>query len=310
MKNFKKILRYLLNAGIFGYLFYQLYEIGFRNVISSLPVHPLFYLLFFVNYFSLPISEFFIYRVKWNIRFREVLPVLIRKKIFNADVLGYSGELYLFYWIRKKFDKQDVEIFHFIKDNNILSSVSSTLISVLLLSVFLTSGYLDIFDLVKSDNLVYFAAGGILLAIFAALAYRFRSYVFTLNRSNSLKISSIYTVRLIFTNIFQIMQWAVVKPEVPIAVWFSLMAVQIVSSRIPFLPSRDVLFVNIALGISPMVQLPQNELAGILAANLILKKIFSLLSFGFSFLKKNRAANGDKAESEQITALQKQKIQL
>lgn len=282
MSTLKKVLRHLFNAGIIGFLFYQIYEIGFARVVRELPLNPLFYLLFIINYLSLPVSEYFIYRVQWHLRFKEAFLLFVKKKVLNTDVLGYSGELYLFYEMKKTLKRDAVEIFNFIKDNNIISSVASTLISIILLTFFLTSGYLSIFDLIGKDNLIYLVLGVIVLGGVGVLVYYFRSYVFHLDIKNASKIFSIYTSRLLFTNFIQILQWAIIKPEIPITVWFSLMAVQVISSRIPLLPSRDVLFVNIALGISPMVDVAQADLVGILTANLIMKKLISFLSFSLT----------------------------
>ena len=127
---FKKGIRYLVQAGIVGYLIYKLYQIGFTQVIESLPLNPLFYLLFILIYFSLPLSEIFIYGVKWNFRGFRAFLVFVQKKVLNTDVLGYSGEFYLFYWAKDKLKIPSVEAMKFIKDNNILSSLSSTFISV------------------------------------------------------------------------------------------------------------------------------------------------------------------------------------
>ncbi|MDZ7694377.1 MAG: hypothetical protein U5K69_25185 [Balneolaceae bacterium] len=133
----KKAVRYLLQFGIIGYLFYKLYEIGFRTVVESLPLDPLFYIIFLVIYFSLPLSEILIYNVRWNFKILPAFMIFLQKKVFNTDVLGYSGEVYLFYWAKEKLKIPADKAFHFIKDNNILSSISSTFVSIVLLFFFL-----------------------------------------------------------------------------------------------------------------------------------------------------------------------------
>lgn len=132
----KKYIRTAFQVGILSFLGYQLYEIGIANVLSSLPVTPLFYLLFLVNYFSLPLFELFIYRKRWDLPARMIFPVFLRKKVLNMDVVGYSGEVYLYVWMKKKLQEGLKDPFLLIKDNNILSSVASTFITlVLLLSI-------------------------------------------------------------------------------------------------------------------------------------------------------------------------------
>lgn len=276
----KKGVRYLVQAGIIGYLVYKLYDIGLTRVVESLPVEPLFYILFFVTYFSLPVSEIFIYGVKWNFRGFRAFLVFVQKKVLNTDVLGYSGEFYLFYWAKEKLGKQPVDAMKFIKDNNILSSLSSTFVSVVLLIFFLTQGYIDITEYIPQieNTLTYvWIALGVSVVLF--IVYKFRQYIISMSFNEAAKISAIYTGRLIFTNIVLITQYKIAEPTVPWAVWFSLMAVQIMSTRIPFLPSRDVLYVSVALEMSVMLNVPEAQLVGVLTANLVLKKCVGALSF-------------------------------
>lgn len=275
----KKGIRYLLQAGIIGYLAYKLYDIGLTRVVQSLPENPLFYMLFFLTYFSLPVSEIFIYGVKWNFKGFRAFLVFVQKKVLNTDILGYSGEFYLFYWAKDKLNKPPIEAMKFIKDNNILSSLSSTFVSVVLLIFFLSQG-IDIGQYIPQieNKLTYlWIFLGVAVVIF--IAYKFRSYIISMSFNEAAKISAVYTGRLIFTNLVLISQYKIAEPTVPWAVWFSLMAVQIMSTRIPFLPSRDVLYVNVAIEMSVMLNVPETQLVGVLTANLILKKCVSALSF-------------------------------
>lgn len=279
----KKGIQYLLQVGIIGYLIYKLYEIGFAEVISALPLNPIFYLLFILIYFSLPISEIFIYRLGWAFNNFKAFLVFIQKKVLNTDVLGYSGEIYLFYWAKDKLKVPTVEAMKFIKDNNILSSLSSTFVSVVLLIFFLSQGYINIDDFIPEieSSLVYvWIILGVLVIGF--VGYKFRKYILSVNWKDAITILGIYTGRLILTNILQIVQYKIAEPTVPWAVWFSLMAVQIMSTRIPFLPSQDVLYVSLALEMSVMLDVPETLLVGVLTANLILKKLIGASSFMIS----------------------------
>ena len=276
----KKGIRYLLQVGIIGYLAYKLYDIGFAKVVQSLPGNPLFYLLFILIYFSLPISEIFIYGVKWNFKGFRAFLVFVQKKVLNMDVLGYSGEFYLFYWARDKLKITSVEAMKFIKDNNILSSVSSTFVSVILLIFFLTQGYIDIAKyLPQVENKLMYLWIGLGVIVVSFTAYKFRRYILSVSFNEAMTIMAIYTGRLILINIVQIVQYKIAEPTVPWAVWFSLMAVQIMSTRIPFLPSRDVLYVSVALEMTALLNVPESQIVGVLTANLILMKLIGATSF-------------------------------
>lgn len=276
----KKGLRYILQAGIIGYLFYKLYDIGLTEVVQSLPRNPLFYLLFIFIYFSLPVSELYIYGVGWNFKKHRAFLVFVQKKVMNTDVLGYSGEFYLFYWAKDKLKVPSVEAMKFIKDNNILSSLSSTLVSVVLLIIFLTQGYLSLGDFIPQieSSLTYLWIV-LVIVVVTVIGYKFRQHIIDVDWRDALKIGGIYTGRLVITNLLQIIQYKIAEPSVPWAVWFSLMAVQIMSTRIPFLPSQDVLYVGVALELSVMLNVPETQLVGVLTANLILKKLIGAISF-------------------------------
>ena len=133
----KTTVRYLLQAGIIGYLCFQLYDVGVIDVLISLPENPFFYLIIIVIYFSLPLSEIFIYRVKWKFDSWQAFFVFIKKKVVNAEIFGYAGEIYFLNWARKELKIPVDKAFSFIKDNNILSSISSNSVSIILLIFFL-----------------------------------------------------------------------------------------------------------------------------------------------------------------------------
>lgn len=285
----KKGLRYLFQLSIIGYLLYQLYTIGITRIITSLPTNPIFYLLYFVIYFSLPIAEVLIYKLKWPITFRNSFSVFIQKKVLNSDVIGYSGELYLFQWAKKDVGRPAKEVLHFIKDNNILSSVASTLITLVLLIFFISQGYININSYIENITATNWIFIGTILFVAAFLIVRFRKYIISMNRSDSFKIFSLHAFRIIFINVLQIIQWKIGRPEIAYSVWFTFSAVQILASRIPFLPSTDALFVSIALEMSNLVSVPKEAIVGILTANLILKRIMNVLSYFASgyFKKRN-----------------------
>jgi positive regulator of sigma E activity len=275
----KKSLRLLVQFSIIGYLFYQLFEIGLKQILESLPQIPSFYLLYFVIYFSLPLAEVFIYKIKWPITFRDAFPIFIQKKVLNTDVVGYSGELFLYMWAKKYLKDPAKQVFIFIKDNNVLSSLASGIVTIFLLIFFISKGYINISDYVGEVNgwswiLIFI---GLILAL--GLIYRFRKAILALNRYDSMKIFSLHAGRIIFINVIQILQWHVARPDIAIPVWFTFSAVQILASRIPFLPSTDALFVNVALEMSGVVSVPKEALVGILTANLILKRILNVVSY-------------------------------
>ncbi|MTI89638.1 MAG: hypothetical protein FH748_16930 [Balneolaceae bacterium] len=275
----KKIARYLIQLSIVGYLIYQLQELGLQTILESLPRNPLFYVLYLLIYFSLPVMEVFIYRIKWSISFRSSISVFIQKKVLNTDVVGYSGELYLYYWAKTNLEKTSKQVFNFVKDNNILSSIASTLITLVLLFFFVTQGYINIDEYLGDVSLLNWVFIILIVTVTGFLVYKFRSAIFSMNRNDSIKIFLLHSLRIIAINVLQIIQWKVGQPDIDYTVWFTFSAVLIVSTRIPFMPSADALFTTIAMEMSNIVSVPTAAYAGILTANLILKRVLNLVSY-------------------------------
>lgn len=270
-----KIFQYIFVAGILAYLINQLTEIGWGRVWQSLPTTPWFYVLFLFLYFALPISEQFIYGTSLNFSFSEGLSVFIQKKIYNTDVLGYSGEAYFFVWARKHLEESDGYILKIIKDNNIISSITSTLVAAILLSIFLYIGQINLREIFNFDSSYFYVFAAVVVVSIIALVY-FRKYVISMPFDVASKIFGIHLLRLIFVYSVEIFQWMIVIPEIPIYIWFTYMSIKIISTRIPFLPSRDLLFIGASLEISKFLNVSGAGIAGILLASNVLSKLMNI----------------------------------
>jgi len=295
-KRLSKALQYVFIAGIVGYLLYQLTEIGWQRVWESLPVTPWFYVLFLFLYFALPVSEQFIYSTSLNFTFWQGLPVFIQKKIYNADVMGYSGEAYFFIWAKKHLEESDGYIFGVIKDNNIISSITSTLVAATLLSIFLYIGHISIQKLFNFDSTYFYIGAAAVVVILITLVY-FRNSVISLPLETASKIFGIHLLRLLFVYSVEIIQWMIVMPEIPLYVWFTYMSIKIISTRIPLIPSRDLLFIGASLEISNMLNVSGAGIAGILLASNVLTKLMNLGLYLFLALK-GRIIKKEKQEAK------------
>lgn len=300
-KRLSKTLQYVFVAGIIGYLLYQLTEIGWDKVWQSLPTTPWFYVLFLFLYFALPISEQFIYGTSLNFSFWKGLPVFIQKKIYNADVLGYSGEAYFFVWAKKNLEESSGYIFGVIKDNNIISSVTSTLVAAILLSVFLYVSQINLQQVLDINRTYFYYGAGAVLLILISLVF-FRQYIITMPLDTASRIFGIHLARLLFVYSVEIIQWMVVMPEVPLYIWFTYMGIKIISTRIPFLPSRDLLFIGASLEVSKFLNVSGAGIAGILLASNVLTKLmnvglYSVLAFRGKLVKKEQDGASPKVEN-------------
>ena len=280
-----KAVRYLLVAGILAYLAYQLAGIGWGEVLSSLPTTPWFYATVLAMYALLPLAEVLIYGRVWGLEARESLPVLLRKRVLNTDVVGYSGEVYLFAWAKQHIATNNVRPLALaIKDNLIISSMMSVLSAVVVLVVLLATGYVTLGDVMENPTPGYLVAGGAALAFAIGLVVQFRRSLFTLPRNLLGWMFAVHGGRFLLSSVLQVVQWWVVIPDAPFSAWATLLVVLIITNRIPLLPSRDLFFAGAGIGMAAGLGIPSAAMAGMLLVRSALDRILNTGLFGATLL--------------------------
>lgn len=271
------VVRWTFIIGILSYLGIQLFDLGWQRIWESLPRVALFYLIFVVMYMVLPLLETFIYRKAWNISYWKSIPVFQKKRVLNSDVVGYSGEVYLFMWARRKLSLGEGHILRIIKDNTIISSAGSTLIAIGLLSVFFLTGTLD---LIPFEGQAMHVIGVILLVgLLIGLGVTFRKSIFTLSGKLLATIFGLHLFRMLLLHTLQILQWMVVLPDVSLGIWASFLAVKIVIQQLPFLPTKDLVFLGSSFEISQALGVPPAPIAAMLLVSVMLSKVSNAGSF-------------------------------
>ena len=77
-------------------------------------------------------------------------------------------------------------------------------------------------------------------------------------------------------------------PEINISVWFTYSAVQIIISRIPFIPSLDALFVNVILELSDLLMVSQELVVGMLTVNIVFNRLLNLGFYVYNTFIENK----------------------
>ncbi len=292
---FLRVLTYLIQAVIIAVIAWQLTGIGWGNFFASLPIHPLFYLLFLFIYFLLPFSEALAYRMAWGIPFLKSLGIFIQKRVLNKDVLGYSGEVLLINWGSKQDGLETKQVVKDVRDMNILSSAASTFVAFGLLAALFLSGQIRYTEYLFSLP-VFQNAGGpeviiglLFLGVVFAVMIRFRSYLFSMKRLLALKVFLLHSVRMTLLYCAQILQWYIVLPEIALEIWFTFLSINIIVSRIPFIPSQDLVATGTNIEIARLLQVPLAPVTGIFLVHDVLGKI---LNFGLYTALTARRRNG------------------
>jgi hypothetical protein len=268
--------RWLFMAGILGYLAYELTRIGWAEVWGSLPTTPWFYILLLLMYATLPLTEMVLYGKAWNANPGSLLPALLRKRVLNNDVLGYSGEAYFSIWAYRNTNLEYGGILKTIKDNTIISSVASTSVAFLLLAVFFLAGQIELLTQYLPGQNSSVAAGIAVLILVVVLGVNFRRTIFSLPSSLLLLIGAGHLTRFVLNNGFQVTQWAVVISGVSVGSWITLLALHIIINQIPFMPSRGLVFMSAGVGLSGSLQIPEAALAGMLLVQALLDRGLNL----------------------------------
>lgn len=285
-----KLFSYLVQAGIIMYLLYELTRIGWTNFFAALPTTPWFYLLFLVLYIALPVAEIFCYKQSWEIGFWESLPTFIKKRVYNKNLFAYSGEVSVFAWIRRKSTESEKEIFEVIRDNNIMSSVASTTVVFGLLIFFVVSGKIALMEYLSNQYDTVVIVTTVVIAIILVLtAYRLRRYFFSMPAKIAWVIFSIHSFRMVLINIVQVLMWFVVMPDVSLNIWFTFLSVQLLISRVPFLPSRDLFYIGASLEVSNYINVSAAGIAGLMVAQNVMDKLLNLVLFSLISFTERKA---------------------
>lgn len=272
-------------AVILALIGWNLSDIGWLEVLSSLPTHPLFYILFGVLYLSLPVTEVFIYRQVWKFRASEGFRAFLTKRVYNNEVIGYSGEFYLYLWAKKRLKLSGGDVMGNIRDSNIISATVSYIVAFTLVGTLIFTGIIDVKAFIGDVDWAIVVIGIVIIAILIVVIAQFRRHLFSLPAGKTARIFALYFTRFTLHHAVLVLMWSLVIPGAPISVWLTYIAVYIVVNRLPFFPSKDLLFAWAGIELSRYLGVGPAEVAGMLLVYSALNKLGNVALFAiFSYL--------------------------
>lgn len=281
-------------AALIAYLVYRLSEIGWRDTLANMPTAPGFYLVYVLIYFLLPTSEAVIYRLLLGVDPIRNYHIFVRKRVFNEALVGYSGEASLIYWAKTRFDVPLDLAFSRIKDNNILSTVASYGAMVLLVGGLFATGAMQ--KAVATAPFLKFyvwLAVALAVAILPAFAV-FRRRVVKIGAGLAALVLAIHLARLTSVLGLQALQWHFALPAVAFQTWAIFLSIELILSRIPFLPNIRVLLLGAGLSLTALIDAPEAAVAGMFLAAAALSQIMNFAMFVVtSFAMRGSRAAGD-----------------
>jgi hypothetical protein len=269
----------VLLASTLAFLIYRLTRVGWGDIWQSVPTTPVFYLLFAVNYFLLPFSEALTFRLTWSFDLWRGLPAFFRKHVYNHDVIDYSGEVYLYVWATKRLRRPEGEALRTIKDNSILSSVIGLLVALVMPLVLFSLGQLAPERNFSVTEIVAIMVAPLVTGAFCGAIWLCRRTIFSLPAATLAAVGGIHLGRFLLINLLTIVQWSVVMPEEPLAVWWTLLAAQNLIGRLPSVIRKDLIFVAAGVELSGGLSVPAAAVAGMLLVSSVLDSVTNALIF-------------------------------
>ncbi len=222
-------------------VFFQIDLAGLARIRALMPSSPFFWLTFATLYFALPLSELVIFRRLWALPISS-LGALVRKRISNEILLGYSGEVYFYAWARNKGGLAATP-FGAIKDVSILSAlVGNTVTLVMLLVVWPFVGSLDLGRFTGPT----IGSAGIVIGMSLVILLLGRR-IFTLSRRELRFVFGVHLFRILLMTAASGLLWHLALSEVPLSYWLLLATLQLLVSRLPLIPNKDLLFATITV---------------------------------------------------------------
>lgn len=272
-----QVLRAVLALLIIAILATKLRSIGWAQTWAFLPEHAGFYLATAIGFVIYPATEVMIYKSLWGTGWPSIT-AFIRKRAYNELVFNYSGEVFLMAWARENIQRTDKELFSNIKDVNLLSGFISSAITLALLGALIVSEQGAAFlALNQSGNEL--ALPVTIIALSMMLIFVFRRRLFALAGPQVLVISGWHVARGMAMLLLQVAQWSFALPDMPAANWLTFLTVQMLLTRLSFLPNQDVLFMWVGIAMAQLISAPEAAVTSMFVAAGTLSVVVQIAAF-------------------------------
>jgi hypothetical protein len=214
---------------------------GVGGLSQAMPGDPRYYLCFALLYLASPTGDFIIFRRLWGIPAAGFV-ALLKKRIANEVVFGYSGEAYFYAWAKARASMVAAP-FAAVKDVSILSALAGNVVTLATVAVALPLGR-RLIDAGQFDTLAV-STGVVVAATLPWLIFSRR--VFSLPRAVLWWVFGIHCLRLLTGSVLIALAWHFALPGVSIGMWLVLAAGRLLVSRLPLVPNKDLIFANLAI---------------------------------------------------------------
>lgn len=278
----RRILRavqYALVGLVVIYLAGELSAIGWKELAGSLPDSMWFYLFFLLRFFVLPLSELAVYEIVWSCSLVRHFLVFVRKRVYNFLVMGYSGEAFFMLWARRRLGFADRKILCGIKDSNLLSAFTSNAATAFFILVLAFTGglHMGLAAFPGAEWLFLFAfVSAVSLSV---LLLVFRRKLLSIPAGVFSGILTVHAGRLLLMILLHTAMYTAAIPEIPPYGWGLFVVMQLVISRVPFIPGQDLVYLGAGLALASLIGAPEAAVAGMLAVEAGLSQLLNAFMF-------------------------------
>lgn len=287
-----RTVRRVLVVAVWGLLVWRLTHLGWGDVLRALPAAPGFYALVLAIYCALPLSDAIVYGPWWRVPRRGLMAASFRKRVLNEDVVEYAGEAAFIEWAEREGVPRGLAFRH-VRDNNIVSAAVSMAVTLGVASAALAWSGVGWND--ATERLAVIAA--LPLVVMAAVLAALRRRAFALSTRETLRVAAINTGRMLLVLVLTVWMWETAVPATGLKTWVVLLATQLLVSRIPLVPAKDLLFVTLGVSVSGAVGAAQAAVASALLVQVAVTKALNVSILLGSGLTRRTARRSSEAPS-------------
>ena len=269
-------------------LYRQLRGTDWPEVLRSLPASPWFYLLFLARFFLQPTVEVLCYTAVWGIRLFRYFGVFLVKLVMNFSVAGMSGDMYFLLWSVRSLRLSYRKAFSGVKDVTLLSAAAANIVAVVVLGGYLIFGDLTLMQTVRPAALGIIIGVTLAAALLSLLVIVFRGKVLGVDTPTMWRIIGYHLVRSSGNLVLLGMQWTVGLPGSVFTAWISLLVVDLLVQRTPFIPAREFLFLSLALALADTIDAPQAQVTALFLADTAMRQLIVVPSLIAGFLWRSK----------------------
>ncbi len=257
------LLRWGIPILLLAFLGYSLTRLGWGQILNARPIAIGFYFVVLLPFFVQPITDLIIYRNLLGVGRALPLVVLFRKRYMNSIMLDYSGEVFFFFWAKKKLNLRKGLLLHAVKDSNVLSASAGLAVVLLMLLAFMATG---------AAKLPALGFGGMWSAVFICSLPLILGLglfvggrkVTTLSRGEIATTFGFHFARSVIQLSLEFTIWWL-SGALPSAVMcFQFVALRLLVTRLPLVPNKELVFIGVGLAAAGAMDVSTPKVAAVL----------------------------------------------